>query len=122
MTKEQIKAKIDTLFFGCHATDVKENNALPEILGALLDAVTPVEVTDIQALTNEQLDALQVGDSVAKVTGNQKHLYLVTYKGEGTGEGICLSHNAAGYGETVSYDRTANGWAFNSIDIKTYGA
>ena len=81
----------------------------------------PLQVGDITKLTNEQLDALNVGDKVIKVTGNKKHLYLVSYKGEGVGEGICLSYNAAGYGETVSYDRSGSGWEYNSTDIKTYG-
>lgn len=95
--------------------------------GALADALlalagaAPIEVTDITAMTAEQLDALNVGDKVVKVTGAQKHLYLVSYKGDGVGEGICLSYNAAGYGETVSYDRTESGWAYNSTDVKTYG-
>lgn len=80
-----------------------------------------VTVGNITEMTNDQLDGLQVGDTVVKVTGNQKHLYLVTYKGEGDGEGICLTYTNAGYGETVSYDRTEDGWAYNSTDIKTYG-
>ena len=80
-----------------------------------------ITVGGITTLTKEQLDALKVGDQVIKVTGNQKHLYVVTYKGEGSGEGICLTYAAAGYGETVSYDRTENGWEYNSTDIKTYG-
>jgi len=79
-------------------------------------------VSDITKMTKEQLDALEVGDKVIKVTGKQKHLYLVTYKGDGEGEGICISYNAAGYGETVSYDRSENGWTYNSTDVKTYGA
>ena len=92
-----------------------------QIADAIAEALAPMEVTDITAMTDEQLDALQVGDKVAKVTGNQKHLYLVSYKGEGAGEGICLSYNAAGYGETVSYDRGESGWTYNSTDVKTYG-
>ncbi len=80
-----------------------------------------IEVENIEALTNEQLDRLNVGDTVIKITGKQKHLYFVTYKGEGPGEGICLSYNDAGYGETVAYDRIENGWQFNSTDKKTYG-
>ena len=79
-----------------------------------------IEVENIEALTNEQLDSLNVGDTVIKITGKQRHLYFVTYKGEGPGEGICLSYNAAGYGETVAYDRIENGWQFNSTDKKTY--
>lgn len=85
-----------------------------------LSVKADLEVTDITALTDEQLDALEVGDKVIKVTGTDKHLYLVTYKAT-TGGGICLSYNACGYGETVSYDRTESGWAYNSTDIKTYG-
>jgi len=81
----------------------------------------PIEVTDITALTGDQLDALKPGDVVVKVTGAQKHTYIVSYKGDGTDQGICLSYNACGYGETVSYDRTESGWAYNSTDIKTYG-
>ena len=94
---------------------------LEKIYEALGGTDKPRTVADITALTDEQLDALQVGDAVAKVTGKQKHLYFVTYKGEGSGEGICLSYNAAGYGETVAYDRTASGWEYNSTDVKTYG-
>lgn len=90
-------------------------------LAPVLKALVGIEVEDITAMTAEQLDALEVGDKVIKVTGKQRHLYLVSYKGEGAGEGICLSYNAAGYGETVSYDRTESGWAYNSTDVKTYG-
>ena len=62
-------------------TMVDAGGALPEILSALAGAA-PIEVTDITKLTAEQLDALNVGDKVVKVTGVQKHLYLVSYKGE----------------------------------------
>lgn len=81
----------------------------------------PLEVTDIEKLTNAQLDALKVGDAVVKITGNQKHLYLVTYKGEGAGEGIVITCNFCGYSEAISYDRSGEGWVFNSKDVKTYG-
>lgn len=80
-----------------------------------------VTVSDITGMTKDQLDSLDVGDCVIKVTGNQRHLYLVTYKGDGENEGICLSYNASGYGETVSYDRSDGGWSYNSTDINTYG-
>lgn len=92
------------------------------ILLALIDQVpSSIEVSDIEALTKEQLDALRPGDQVIKITGKQKHTYFVTYKGEGAGEGIVLTYNACGYGEAISYDRTDSGWAFNSKDVKTYG-
>lgn len=76
-----------------------------------------VEVDDITKLSSNALKNLSVGDKVVKVTGKQKHLYLVSYKGEGVGEGICLTYTACGYIETVSYDFTAEGWAYNSTDV-----
>ena len=79
------------------------------------------EVTDITAIPARLLDSLGVGDKVVKVTGKQRHLYVVTYKGDGSGEGICLTYAAAGYGETVSYDRSGDSWVYNSTDVKTYG-
>ena len=120
MQKSELLALIRAKIAG-QGMMVDAGGALAQILSELASASAPIEVTDITKLTTEQLDALHVGDKVVKVTGAQKHLYFVTYKGEGQGEGICLSYNAAGYGETVSYDRTESGWAFNSVDIKTYG-
>ena len=77
------------------------------------------EVTDITSIDGTVLDALKCGDQVAKVTGVMKHLYTVSYKGEGAGQGICLTYVAAGLVETVSYDRTESGWAYNSTDKST---
>jgi len=75
-----------------------------------------LEVTDITALTGAQLDSLYVGDVVIKVTGKKKYLFRVSYKGEGVGEGLCLTYVAAGLIETVSYDLTSDGWVYNSTD------
>lgn len=91
------------------------------ISAAIAAATTPLEVEDITALTDEQLDALKCGDKVIKITGAQKHLYLVTYKGEGVGEGIVITCNFCGYSEAVAYDRTSEGWVLNGVDVKTYG-
>lgn len=101
-----------------------ERKRLSEVLAELRSAIAalmPLEVTDITALTDEQLDALQCGDKVVKITGAQKHLYLVTYKGEGVGEGIVITCNFCGYSEAVAYDRTSEGWVLNGVDVKTYG-
>lgn len=76
------------------------------------------ETDDIEHLPAEVLDDLDVGDCVIKVTGKQKHLYQVTYKGEGSGEGICITYFACGYLETISYDRKDDGtWEYNSKDV-----
>lgn len=77
------------------------------------------EVENINAIDGEILSALKCGDQVVKITGAQKHLYVVSYKGKGVGEGICMTYVAAGRIETVSYDYTASGWVYNSTDVCT---
>jgi hypothetical protein len=74
------------------------------------------EVTDIKAIPAKVLDALKCGDKVVKITGKQKHLYEVSYKGDGVGEGIWLTYVTAGLIETVSYDYIVSGWVYNSTD------
>ena len=120
MTREELIALIDAKIAG-QGNQIDVGGVLASILSEVVGGSAAIEVTNITAMTKEQLDALKVGDKVVKVTGKQKHLYLVTYKGEGAGEGICLSYNACGYGETVSYDRSGDDWVYNSTDIKTYG-
>ena len=85
------------------------------IIESILALVTPVAAADITDLTDEQLDALNVGDKVAKKTGTAEHLYTVTYKDAENG-GICLTYMDASVVETVSYDHTESGWAYNSTD------
>lgn len=95
--------------------------ALGTILTQVAKFAVPVETTDITKLTNEQLDMLEVGSKVVKVTGTDKHLYQVTYKAT-IGGGICLSYFDASVVETVSYDRTPEGWVLNGIDKTPLGA
>lgn len=114
MKQNEILALINTKIAG-QGSAVDAGGALPAILSALAAAAAPIEVTDITKLTDEQLDNLEVGSKVVKVTGTEKHLYWVTYKAT-TGGGICLTYFDALNTETVSYDRTESGWAFNSID------
>ena len=85
-------------------------------VGAKSGSLRRYETSNILELDGSVLDALRCGDQVLKITGNQRHLYTVTYKGEGVGEGICLTYIAAGLIETVSYDRTESGWSYNSTD------
>ena len=92
-------------------------NQWEQVKKLLEHSIEKMEVSSITSMTKEQLDELQCGDIVAKVTGKQKHCYVVTYKGEGAGEGICLSYFAAGYTETVSYDRSGSNWVYNSTDV-----
>ena len=114
MTKEQIQALIDGKI-ACQGTNVDAGGALAAILGELAAAAAPIEVNDITALTGEQLDALEIGAKVAKKTGTAKHLYVVSYKDAENG-GLCLTYTDASTVETVSYDHTESGWAYNSTD------
>lgn len=115
MTKEEMLALISGKIAG-QGNQVDAGGALAEILTELVSGAKAVEVTNITAIDGAILSALNVGDKIVKVTGKQKHLYQVSYKGEGVGEGICLTYVAAGLVETVSYDFTDDGWVYNSTD------
>jgi len=114
MSKEEMLALINAKIAG-QGNQIDIGGALAEILTALADASKPIEVADITALTAEQLDALNVGDKVAKKTGTAQHLYVVSYKDAENG-GLCLTYVDAANVETVSYDHSESGWAYNSTD------
>ena len=120
MNKEQLLALIEAKIAG-QGNQVDIGGALAEILLAVAGAAVPVEVADITELTGDQLDALNVGDKVAKITETAKHLYTVTYKDAENG-GLCLTYADAANVETVSYDHTESGWAYNSTDKTHIGA
>ena len=94
---------------------------LSGLLAEILNSLVGVEVEDITAIPADVLDSLECGDVVVKKTGNQRHAYWVSYKGDGAGEGICLTYVDASVVETVSYDRTDEGWAYNSTDKTPLG-
>ena len=56
------------------------NDLLTEA-GELGDIVAKMDVTDITAMTKDQLDKLEPGDVVNKITNNMVHSYHVSYKG-----------------------------------------
>lgn len=114
MTQSELMALINAKIAG-QGSAVDAGGALPAILSALAVAAAPIEVDDITALTGEQLDALEIGAKVAKKTGTAKHLYVVSYKDAENG-GLCLTYTDASTVETVSYDHTESGWAYNSTD------
>lgn len=111
--------------------DIYENLSAEEFRRTLGDMVTKgeggndsniYEVSNINNISKDILDELKAGDVVVKITGNQKHTYVVSYKGEGAGEGICLTYVDAGRIETVSYDRSGSNWVYNSTDVVEVGA
>lgn len=115
MTKQEMLAVIAETIAG-QGNQIDLGGKLSEILIAAVSGSVAVEVSDITDIDGAVLDALNVGDKVVKVTGKQKHLYHVSYKGDGVGEGLCLTYADASVIETVSYDFTADGWAYNSTD------
>lgn len=115
MDKQQLIALINAKIAG-RGNQIDLGGALAEILLDLANAAVPIEVADITGLTDEQLDSLNVGDKVAKKTGTAQHLYVVSYKDAENG-GLCLTYTDASTVETVSYDHTESGWAYNSTDV-----
>ena len=118
MTREQIAELIEKNVKGQY-NQLDIAGTLPDILNALLGAA-PMEVEDITKLTNDQLDALDAGSIVAKITGTAKHLYIVSYKDAENG-GLCLTYTDASTVETVSYDHGESGWTYNSTDVTHIG-
>lgn len=120
MTTDEIRALVAQKIAG-QGNQIDLGGALATILLELVHAAKPIEVADITALTGDQLDSLNVGDKVAKKTGTAQHLYVVTYKDAENG-GLCLTYADAANVETVSYDHTESGWAYNSTDRTHIGA
>lgn len=89
--------------------------------GGMQECAAIYEVSKINNISKEILNALKPGDIVQKITGKQKHAYVVSYKGDGAGEGICLTYTDASVVETVSYDRSGSNWVYNSTDITELG-
>lgn len=83
----------------------------------LVDSVGKViNVTNIRAISTDELNSLKCGDTVLKEDETGKHAYIVTYKKDNVG--ICLSYfDGSGYLETVSYDYTGGNWVYNSTDV-----
>lgn len=104
--------------------DMPEYSKLAEILSHFaLKGSTPtiIKVTDITALTGDQLDALRCGDVVIKKTGTMEHRYNVSYKDETVG-GLCLTYADCENVETVAYEKREGVWTYDSTDITNIGS
>ena len=96
----------------------KEGDKLLQILSRFTlkeNTPTVIEVTNIKALTDEQLDALRNGDMVVKITGTQKHTYIVTYKDETAGE-LLLTYCDWQNVEGVYYEKQEGVWTYIQTD------
>jgi len=74
----------------------------------ILDAIPQKISADPMNLTAEQLESLNVGDQVIKTTGNQKHIYTVTYK-DATAHEIALVYDDVHNVEEIYYEQDGNG-------------
>lgn len=75
-------------------------------------------VTDITALTGDQLEALRCGDQVIKRDNSGDHCYTVSFKGA---TGRCLTYCDCENVETVAYEKTGDTWAYDSTDVTHIG-
>lgn len=114
MKKEELSALIAEKIAG-QGNQIDLGGALALILSELLKGAVALEVTDITALTAEQLDSLSAGDKVVKVTGTEKHAYLVNYKDETKGE-LLLTYADWQNVEGVYYEKGDAGWAYVQTD------
>lgn len=73
-----------------------------------------IEVSDMTALTSQQIETLQTGSRVTKSDASGKHAYTVTFR---SATGICLTYADAENVETVSYDKAGGTWTYNSTDV-----
>lgn len=73
-----------------------------------------LEVSDVKALSNSQIDLLRCGDWLVKKDASGEHPYQVTFKKEGVG--MCLTYHDASVIETQSYDKVGGNWVYNSED------
>lgn len=75
-----------------------------------------LEVSDVKALSNSQIDLLRCGDWLVKKDASGEHPYQVTFKKEGVG--MCLTYHDASVIETQSYDwnNSLKKWVYNSED------
>ena len=75
-----------------------------------------LEVSDVKALSNSQINLLRCGDWLVKKDASGEHPYQVTFKKEGVG--MCLTYHDASVIETQSYDwnGSQHKWVYNSED------
>lgn len=78
--------------------------------------IIPQEVADVEALSNAQCQLLKPGHVVIKVTGNERHTYVVSYKDEVKGE-MSLTYTDHQNTEEVYYEVRNNVWTFVQKDI-----
>lgn len=72
-----------------------------------------LEVSDVKALSNSQIDLLRCGDYLVKKDASGEHAYKVTFKSD---TGMCLTYHDASVVETQSYDKVDGNWVYNSED------
>lgn len=77
-----------------------------------------IQTDDVEKLSQEACEELKCGDVVVKHTVESGkdlyHTYQVSHK---QATGLCFSYFAAGYLETISYDKIDGVWTFNSKDV-----
>ena len=72
-----------------------------------------LEVSDVKALSNSQIDLLRCGDYLVKKDASGEHAYKVTFKSD---TGMCITYHDASVIETQSYDKVDGVWVYNSED------
>ena len=121
-TNKAVKLAIDpvthTITADIEAKAIQKSHLAQDVQDILDAAPLKIEVSNIKALTTEQCEALKPGDIVVKITGNDKHSYRVSYKGQ---TGLCLTYSDCENVETVAYEKENDAWAWDSTDVTAIG-
>ena len=85
-----------------------QKSHLSQAVQDILDAAPQRLSANPMSLTAEQLASLNVGDQVVKTSGNQKHIYTVTYK-DATAHEIALVYADTHNVEEIYYEQDGSG-------------
>lgn len=77
-----------------------------------------IKVNDIENLPSELCDSLECGQIVIKVTGEEEHAYIVSYKKDDEMSLTYVDHSCS---EEVYYEKSEDTWAFIVKDITMLG-
>ena len=110
-TNKAVKLAIDpvthTITADIEAKAIQKSHLAQDVQD-ILDAAPQKISANPEALTAEQLASLKVGDQVIKTSGNQKHIYTVTYKDE-TAHEIALVYDDVHTVEEIYYEQDGSG-------------
>lgn len=88
-----------------------------KVLQILMEVLKPFETDDIEHLPAEKLDELKCGDQVIKISGDEKHAYIVSYKKEDEISLVYCDHQNV---EELYYEKKDGNWDSEALKEITH--